>query len=385
MPTAVKYRVSPHIVAYWEERNFVLHQFRRNIRVAAAVPVVAVIHACRSWRQLDEIAARVPELSPRVVKSVVRTLVATSFLVRSDRERPRRRATEATWGGWDPAAGFFHFATRDVQWAQGRDLDDAFRDLVRKKRREPPPAPLKRYRPAKITPLPAARQEGEFPSVLLARRTWRAYAPRPVSIEDLSTLLWLTAGVQMWGRSHAGGVRVPFTTSPSAGSKHPLELYVVARRISGLPAGLYHYAADDHELERLGGPVTASRLRRLLGGQSYFSSAAAVVFMTAMWERTRWTYSYARAYRSVLAEVGHVCQTFCLVATWLKLAPFCTMAIADREVDDLLRIDGVEEGVVYAAGVGVPPAGGWVQWPEHEPGRPSFPRRRAARSRRNVT
>jgi hypothetical protein len=66
----------------------------------------------------------------------------------------------------------------------------------------------------------------------------------------------------------------------------------------------------------------------------------------------------------VLAEAGHLAQTFCLVATWLGLAPFCTMALADTRIERDLGIDGVSESVLYAAGVGGRPAGlDWAPWP----------------------
>jgi hypothetical protein len=139
---------------------------------------------------------------------------------------------------------------------------------------------------------------------------------------------------------------------------------------------VYHYVADRHQLELVRLGITSRQIQRCLGYQWYFAKAAAVVFMTAMMARTQWTYAYARAYRSILAETGHVCQTFCLVATWLKLAPFCTMALADSVVEKLLKVDGVQETVLYAAGVGLRPAAGWTQWPDHEPGNPYMPSRR---------
>src|SRR5260221_10115686 len=48
-----------------------------------------------------------------------------------------------------------------------------------------------------------------------------------------------------------------------------------------------------------------------------------------------------------------LCQTFCLVATWLGLAPFCTAALVDPEIEADLGVDGSSEFVLYAAGVGV--------------------------------
>jgi nitroreductase len=86
--------------------------------------------------------------------------------------------------------------------------------------------------------------------------------------------------------------------------------------------------------------------------------------MTAVFDRVQWRYPYARAYRAVLAESGHLCQTFCLVATWLGLAPFCTMALADSRIERDLKIDGVSESVIYAAGVGARPKDvDWAPWP----------------------
>ena len=82
----------------------------------------------------------------------------------------------------------------------------------------------------------------------------------------------------------------------------------------------------------------------------------AMMLMTAVFPRTQWKYPFARAYRVVLAEAGHLCQTFCLTATWLGLAPFCTMALADSRIEKDLKLDGVTESVLYVAGVGTRPA-----------------------------
>ena len=118
----------------------------------------------------------------------------------------------------------------------------------------------------------------------------------------------------------------------------------------------------------------------MLGGQTWFKDAAAVFFMTAVFAREQWRYSSPRAYRAVLIDAGHLCQTFCLVATWLELAPFCTMALADSTIERALGIDGISESVIYAAGVGTRKPGATSgAWPKDfwksEPRRPRRPRR----------
>ena len=67
---------------------------------------------------------------------------------------------------------------------------------------------------------------------------------------------------------------------------------------------------------------------------------------------------------AALIEAGHVCQTFCLAAAALKLAPFSLMGLADALIERDLGIDGITETVLYAAGVGRPPAGtSWAPRP----------------------
>jgi SagB-type dehydrogenase family enzyme len=176
--------------------------------------------------------------------------------------------------------------------------------------------------------------------------------------------------VQQWATLRGQG-ELPMKTSPSGGSRHPLELYVCARRVDGLAPGIYHYASDDHCLELITRHKRPARVQRYLPTQFYYEGAAALLFFTAMFDRYQWKYETARAYRAVFIEAGHQCQTFCLMATDLGLAPFCSMALADREIETDLRIDGVSEAAVYAAGVGVRP--GNTASPSRPAGYPPLP------------
>jgi SagB-type dehydrogenase family enzyme len=101
--------------------------------------------------------------------------------------------------------------------------------------------------------------------------------------------------------------------------------------------------------------ASSKQITRWLVNQYWYGSAAFVVFMTAVFGRTQWKYDYPRAYRATLLEAGHLCQTFCLTATWLELAPFCTLAFADSMVEKAIGVDGISESVLYVAGAGVRP------------------------------
>jgi SagB-type dehydrogenase family enzyme len=345
-------RRSPHLVVYW--RDDALHLFNYATgKTAQANPfVLDVLNHCAQWRSVDDVSAVFPDQPAPLIAALLERLVAMSVLERRDRPRDPRGDALTLLGEWQPEMGFFHAATRDVPFVEHRVAVERTRARAARLRMPPP---VKRYTGVPRVDLPAPIATGQFPEVLTARRTWRRFSSTPVDAQDFATLLALTAGVQHW--MDADGHRVPLKTSPSGGARHSVELYAIVRDVRGLKPGIYHYVSDRHALERLGGLVSSARIRAYVPGSEYFAKASALVFFTSVFERILWRYPYARAYRAALAEAGHLCQTFCLTATWLGLAPFCLMALADSVIEADLGLDGIGESVLYAAGVGRPPRG----------------------------
>jgi SagB-type dehydrogenase family enzyme len=354
--TGPRFRRSPHVVCYWHRGRFIVHEYLAGRRVAAPPAVVDVLDYCATWRSGKAILTHLDAYAPDAVTRVVDDLVEHSLLRRSGRPDGRSLRVDrglSKWESWNPAAGFFHFSTKDVRYPP--DLETAARRLRRRTRGVPMPSSVKRYPLASRIPLPPNGLQDEFTTVLLQRRTWRSFSSRHVSLADLGALLQLTWGVQQWA-SVPGQGRVALKTSPSGGARHPGEVYVLALRIEGLRRGLYHYAPDRHELEVLGSGSSARQVDRYLPGQAWYRGAAALLLMTVVFPREQWRYRFPRAYRAVLLEAGHLCQTCCLVATWLGLAPFCSMAFSDTRIERDLGINGIDEAVLYVAGVGARPA-----------------------------
>ena len=358
----VLYRRSPNLVFYWSGTKLVFENYYACSKVRASPLLFELLSFFSTWRRSEAFENRFPQINSAVLRVGLSLLVRHGLLERSDRPHDAAiRRAMATWANWNPAAGFLHFSTKDVQYRA--DVDLPLRRQQERAKTQPMPAPVKRYPNALHIPLPPPRHSGEFPRVLLARRTWRKFSSHPVKLSTLSTLLGLSFGVQWWMDLPRVG-RVALKTSPSGGARHPIETYLLARRVAGLPPGLYHYAADKHVLELLKHGANSSQFIRYLAGQKWYGRAAALVLMTAVFRRPQWKYESPRAYRAVLIDAGHVCQTFCLVATWLGLAPFCSMALADSRIETDIGIDGVLESVLYAAGVGTLPHGSkWAPWP----------------------
>jgi len=356
-PKRIFFRRSPFLVSYWNDAVLIFENYVTGKGATAAPIATEVLNFFSRWRSADALFRHFPQYSASSLRAAIQQLARHSLLQRSDRKPQALERSMAAWKDWNPAAGFFHFTGRDLPFEA--DLVGMGRYMERLTREKAMPVPMKRYPRAAQTVLPAPREQSEFTRVLTTRRTWRRFAPGKLALGDLATLLGLTFGVREWVSVPPLG-RFAVKTSPSGGALHPIEAYVVARDVEGIAPGIYHYDATRHRLELLRSGMTRDRMSDYVMGQRWFSVASAFVLMTAVFTRTQWKYRYPRAYRVVLAETGHLCQTFCLVATWLGLAPFCTMAMADSKIDRDLGIGGVTEGVLYVAGVGKRPAG--VDW-----------------------
>lgn len=349
-----RYRRSPYLVSYWRGGRFVVENYATGRRVTAAPLALELVNVCGGWRTLDEIAARFPRDAAPEIRRLTTALADASLL-----EASSSGASEPAldgWSPWHPWAGFFHFGTRNLQYRTG-GASASDRALRRKARIEPPPPPTKSYRRRGSLALPPpAPLDPPLARALAERRTWRRFGRQPIALRDLSTMLWHTWGVQIWVNVPGQG-RIALKTSPSGGATHPGEVYVAAFRVDGLMPGLYHYDAAKHRLCQVGDGAPL-RVARYLPHQPWYRSASALFLMTAVVARETWKYETARAYRAILIDAGHLCQTFCLVATSLRLAPFCSMALADSNVEADLGLDGVSEIAVYAAGVGTRPSRG---------------------------
>jgi SagB-type dehydrogenase family enzyme len=350
------YRRAPCLVSYWREGQAFVENYAHHTGISADGTTLQILDFFDIWRSVDSLAAYLPEYDRRSLDATVKKLFAYAFLMRADQPVDQPTKAFEQWSRWNPAAGYFHVATKDVPFDDAARVNEY---LSSKASRTHIPKSVKRYRGAEVFQLAMPRLTGEFPQVLLARRTWRRFSSKPIPVHALSTLLALTYKIQ-GSVAGPGNVRLPLKTSPSGGARHSIEAYVLVRNVSDVAKGLYHYAADQHALELLRSGLARRDVRKYLPNQPGFESAAALVLMTSVFERVQWKYEFGRAYRVILAEAGHLCQTFCLTATWLGLAPFCTMALADSVIERDLRIDGIKESVLYVAGIGARPKGGKV-------------------------
>jgi SagB-type dehydrogenase family enzyme len=182
---------------------------------------------------------------------------------------------------------------------------------------------------------------------LRRRRSIRHYSGQPLSMEELSYLLWAADGIQRTERGHE------LRTAPSAGALYPVETYLLVDAVGGLPPGLYHYSVKSHGLEELrlgqfGHEIAAAALN-----QKMCLEAAVVFIWTAVFRRSKWKYE-DRAYRYIYMDAGHIAENLALAATSVGLGTCQIGALFDDEVNEIIGVDGTEESVIYMSVVGHP-------------------------------
>jgi SagB-type dehydrogenase family enzyme len=182
---------------------------------------------------------------------------------------------------------------------------------------------------------------------LRQRKSIRDFQDRPISLGQLSYLLWASSGIQ---RVEDG---YEFRTAPSAGALYPIETYVVAHNVKALEPGVYHYGIKAHQLEQLQQrdfrrPIAAAAL-----GQPTCATAAAVFVWSAIFKRCKWKYGQ-RAYRYIYLDAGHIAENLALAAVSINLGTCEIGALFDDHVNAIVGIDGIEESVICMAVLGFP-------------------------------
>ena len=140
------------------------------------------------------------------------------------------------------------------------------------------------------------------------RRSRRTFSKAPLTLEELSFLLWSCQGVE----KVANEIRA-FRTVPSAGCRHPFETYILVNRVEGLAPALYRYLPVENQLcLEDAGPDIAEAIHIASEDQYVLESAATFVW-TVIPYRTEWRYLH-HSHRVILMDIGHACQNLYLAA-----------------------------------------------------------------------
>ncbi len=203
------------------------------------------------------------------------------------------------------------------------------------------------------------------------RRSHRTFTGAPLTLEELSFLLWATQGVSSVSEQGEGQVIRTLRTVPSGGARHPFETYLLVNRVEGCEPGLYRYLPLEHKLYRM---ATASELAERVNdtpGTSnqdktlnfqgafiqkalakQFAMMSAVVFIwTVIPYRTEWRYGLLSP-KLIAQDSGHLCQNLYLASEAIGAGTCAVASYVQDTIDALLGVDGEDEFTIYVAPVG---------------------------------
>ncbi len=201
-------------------------------------------------------------------------------------------------------------------------------------------------------PAPSELQLGDrsLLGLINERRTLRQYSDTPLSLEELSYLLWCTQGV----RREKPGVAT-LRSVPSAGARHAFETYLLVNKVDGLKQGLYRFLALEHKLIEVNlEPGIVEQTVAGCLGQGFVGSSAVTFIWVAEVERMIWRYDL-RGYRYLHLDAGHVCQNLYLASESIGCGTCAIAAFDDDEINRVVGADGVNRFVIYIGTAGKKP------------------------------
>lgn len=176
---------------------------------------------------------------------------------------------------------------------------------------------------------------GKMPleQALAQRRSVRKYADAPVTLPQVSQLLWAAQGITEPTR----GLR----TAPSPMATYPLHIYVFAGNVSDLPAGVYKYIPQGHKLEL----VVEGDQRTNAGTQPQIRTAPVLFLFTADTAATSQRAGAQRARDWAMIEVGHSAQNILLEEVALGLIGVPMAGYDAAKIKPLLKLPDTEEPI----------------------------------------
>lgn len=182
-------------------------------------------------------------------------------------------------------------------------------------------------------PAPRTISNTSVEEALLGRRSVREFSGEPLTLGEISQLLWAAQGI-----TDREGLR----TAPSAGALYPLETHVVAGNVSDLAAGVYKYTAKKHELLKVSVGDERRALGRAAAKQDCVSNSEAVIVFSAVFDRTTQKYG-RRGVPYVHMEVGHAVENVCLQAVALDLGTVVVGSFDDDAVRRIVQTPGDQQ------------------------------------------
>ena len=130
-------------------------------------------------------------------------------------------------------------------------------------------------------------------------------------------------------------------TTPSGGSRHPIEGYLVSYNLPNIEPGWYHVQADPCELVRI--KAVDEKDNTTLYENT---SCLGAIVLTSAFRRTMYKYREPRAFRVPHMDAGHMLTTIEIIAKELDIPIQFHLNFKEAYILDQLSTSPLDEGVM---------------------------------------
>lgn len=183
-------------------------------------------------------------------------------------------------------------------------------------------------------PEPEYSSNTSIEEALLKRKSIRDFQKKPLSLKNISQILWAAQGITDKGKNKR--------TAPSAGALYPLEIYLVVGNVNEIESGIYKYNPYQNELTLISEGDKRNEISKYTAQPEAIQTAPITVIFSAVYKRTSVKYG-DRAFRYVHIEIGHAAQNVCLQVISLGLSTVTIGAFQDAQIKKTIQLLEEEE------------------------------------------
>ncbi|MGD9269181.1 MAG: SagB/ThcOx family dehydrogenase [Desulfobacterales bacterium] len=159
-------------------------------------------------------------------------------------------------------------------------------------------------------------------------------SPQPIGLETVAGFLELSLGLSAW--KAVSGSRWSLRINPSSGNLHPTEAHLILPSLDSNPAGIYHYNALGHALERRA-EIAADLWQSIV---AHFTTDGFLIAINSIFWREAWKYG-ERAFRYCNHDAGHALACLSFAANLFGWKCVFLNELSDEEIEAILGFEQI--------------------------------------------
>ncbi len=209
----------------------------------------------------------------------------------------------------------------------------------------------KTYKRFKSIPLPKPIPKLFGHEELFKRSSAHDFASKPMSLQEISNIIYYSCG-ELPEENTEGNIAKNRRMQASAGSRYPLEIYLINFIKGELVNKCYHYNVKDHSLEELWSTeiIDKKEINKYFNYE-WARDASLALVVTGVPSRSVMKYG-ERGYKYMYLESGAVLHNIQINSMLENRRSVIMGGINEKNVEDLLDLDGENETVILGVLVG---------------------------------